>query len=155
MEYYRQGVDIQEDGRAVDMALAQEYDGAYYLRDRSYGILEIMVVEMKFRRSHDVGLLQNANFRSNAMSEHMSFAEQEVGLPYATKVSVIYRRTVHINSAFQLEKGRHISVIIDLSCNMCHWRQAQFPESNGITKFYVHSMVNFYGQRINICFFVG
>lgn len=86
VEYYRQGVDIQEDGRAVDMALAQEYDGAYYLRDRSYGILEIMVVEMKFRRSHDVGLLQNANFRSNAMSEHMSFAEQEVGLPYATKV---------------------------------------------------------------------
>ncbi|XP_033760358.1 uncharacterized protein LOC117342330 [Pecten maximus] len=86
VEYYRRSVDIQEDGIALNPVLAQHYDGAYYLRDRSYGMLEIIVVEMKFRHAASVGLLKKSNFQSQSMSEHLKFAEREVGLPYTTKV---------------------------------------------------------------------
>ncbi|XP_069105376.1 uncharacterized protein [Argopecten irradians] len=86
VEYYRRSVDIQEDGIALSPVLAQHYDGAYYLRDRSYGMLEIIVVEMKFRHSGSVNLLKKANFQSQSMAEHLQFAEREVGLPYNTKV---------------------------------------------------------------------
>jgi len=41
---------------------------------------------MKFWRKQDVDVLKNANFESKEMSDHMIFAQREVGIPYATKV---------------------------------------------------------------------
>ncbi|OWF52344.1 uncharacterized protein LOC110447894 [Mizuhopecten yessoensis] len=86
VEYYRRSVDIQEDGIAVNPAMAQHYNGAYYLRDRSYGILEIIVVEMKFRHARAVKLLTKANYQSQSMHDHMIFADNEAGEPYNTKI---------------------------------------------------------------------
>ena len=87
VEYSRQGVDIHQEGNTFfPLEHHQEYNDAYYLRDRSYGILEILVVEMKFRRKVDVEIIKSSHFESVHMSAHMQHVQNEVGPPRSTKV---------------------------------------------------------------------
>lgn len=90
VEYYRHDIDIlslQSDFSVVQTA---GFGKEYYLKNRSIGTMEIVLVEMKFPNKRKANLLKNSHYQSLSMKDWISYAFQEAGEPANTKVTKHY-----------------------------------------------------------------
>ncbi|XP_056005608.1 uncharacterized protein LOC125657676 isoform X3 [Ostrea edulis] len=86
VEYYRHDIDIlslQSDFSVVQTA---GFGKEYYLKNRSIGTMEIVLVEMKFPNKRKANLLKNSHYQSLSMKDWISYAFQEAGEPANTKI---------------------------------------------------------------------
>ncbi|KAJ8310621.1 hypothetical protein KUTeg_012486 [Tegillarca granosa] len=86
VEYYRQGVDILQTTWNINKEYSNYFENEYFLRDRSYGSMEIIIVEMSFRRKQFVERFRNSNVGSDHLSDYLEYAEREFERPSRVKV---------------------------------------------------------------------
>ena len=89
VEYYQHGVDVQRGGRTnIPAPLRQQFRRNYYNQYIAYGTLEVVVVELKFRKKTQVEMLRKSNMKAGSLSDWFEYAVTEVGSPRKAKVFV-------------------------------------------------------------------
>lgn len=86
VEYYRKSLDILETTDSVPEGFAQYYTDKFYVKNRSYGTLEIILVQFRFQTKQQNEIARNLKLTSQMMSEYMKKVEREVGIPKSVKV---------------------------------------------------------------------
>ena len=89
VEYYRKSLDILDSTTTnVREGFNQYVADKFYVKNRSYGTLEIILVQFRFRSRKQTDLAKDLKVSSNLMSEYMRKVEREVGKPRKVMVSV-------------------------------------------------------------------
>lgn len=86
VEYYRSGIDVQTTDVVPPMELRQYYEENYYLRDRSYGTMEVIILEMRFSNVKQVETLKRTRRPFQQMSRFLQHSVTEAGEPASTKL---------------------------------------------------------------------
>ena len=88
VEYYRKSLDILDSTTSsVREGFNQYVTDKFYVKNRSYGTLEIILVQFRFRSRKQTDLAKDLKVSSNLMSEYMRKVEREVGKPRKVMVS--------------------------------------------------------------------
>lgn len=89
VQYYRKSLDILETTESVRDGFSHYYTDKFYVKHRSYGTLEIIIVQFRFRSRKETELARELKQQSNFMSDFMKKLEREVGIPRIVLVSWI------------------------------------------------------------------
>ncbi|KAK7090277.1 uncharacterized protein [Littorina saxatilis] len=82
VEYYRKSLDILDTiASPVREGFNLYVADKFYVKNRSYGTLEIILVQFRFRNRKQNDLAKDLKKTSNLMSEYMKKVEREVGMP--------------------------------------------------------------------------
>lgn len=85
VEYYRKSLDILDtpaDSHGSDREGFDDYvANKFYVKNRSYGTLEIILVQFRFRSRKQTELAKDLKVSSRLMSEYLKKVEREVGKP--------------------------------------------------------------------------
>jgi hypothetical protein len=100
IEYYRHTIDILSLHSDFSILQTAGFGKEYYLKNRSIGTMEIVLVEMKFPNKRKANLLKNSRYESLSMRDWVSHAFQEAGAPASTKVTQHYN---HISQCSTVE----------------------------------------------------
>lgn len=86
VEYYRHKVDILELENDFTALLTAGNERELYLKNRSIGTMEVVLVEMKFHKKKKAALLKKSRYQSLSMRDWFSHAKAVAGEPANTKV---------------------------------------------------------------------
>lgn len=86
VEYYRHKVDILELKNDFTALLTAGSGRELYLKNRSIGTMEVVLVEMKFHNKKKAGLLKKSRYQSLSMRDWFSHAKAVGGEPANTKI---------------------------------------------------------------------
>lgn len=86
VEYYRHKVDILELKNDFTALLTAGNGRELYLKNRSIGTMEVVLVEMKFHNKKKAGLLKKSRYQSLSMRDWFSHAKTVGGEPANTKI---------------------------------------------------------------------
>ncbi|XP_025080085.1 uncharacterized protein LOC112555785 [Pomacea canaliculata] len=81
VEYYRKSLDILDTTPSLREGFETYYADKYYVKYRSYGTLEIILVQFRFRSQKETEAAKELRMTSNLMSDFMKKVEREVGVP--------------------------------------------------------------------------
>lgn len=87
VEYYRKSLDILDTTPSLREGFETYYADKYYVKYRSYGTLEIILVQFRFRSQKETEAAKELRMTSNLMSDFMKKVEREVGVPQRVLVS--------------------------------------------------------------------
>ena len=87
VEYYRKSLDILENNWRSTEEYDHYYDGKYYLKNRSYGTLEAIIIQFRFRSRKNAAIAKKIKATSQLMSVYMEMIKREVGIPTSITVS--------------------------------------------------------------------
>lgn len=90
VEYYRHKVDILELKNDFTALLTAGSGRELYLKNRSIGTMEVVLVEMKFHNKKKAGLLKKSRYQSLSMRDWFSHAKAVGGEPANTKVCCLF-----------------------------------------------------------------
>lgn len=90
VEYYRHKVDILELKNDFTSLLTAGSGRELYLKNRSIGTMEVVLVEMKFHNKKKAGLLKKSRYQSLSMRDWFSQAKVVGGEPANTKVCCLF-----------------------------------------------------------------
>ncbi|XP_041356772.1 uncharacterized protein LOC121373981 [Gigantopelta aegis] len=103
VEYYRKSLDILENNWRSIEEYDHYYDGKYYLKNRSYGTLEAIIIQFRFRSRKDTAIAKKIKATSQLMSVYMEMIKREVGIP--SSITIIRLSTAELKD-FDLQKFR-------------------------------------------------
>lgn len=86
VEYYRHKVDILELENDFTALLTAGNERELYLKNRSIGTMEVVLVEMKFHKKKKAALLKKSRYQSLSMRDWFSHAKAVAGEPANTKI---------------------------------------------------------------------
>ncbi|XP_061194302.1 uncharacterized protein LOC133202477 [Saccostrea echinata] len=87
IEYYRKNVVSLEQTSLAGIPLTAGHGQEYFLKIRSIGTMEVVLVEMRFADKQKAAILRNTRYsQSLSMKDWISFANQTVGEPSNVKV---------------------------------------------------------------------
>ncbi|XP_071085418.1 uncharacterized protein [Haliotis cracherodii] len=79
VEYYRKSLDILENNIWPSNDIESKNDGKYYLKNISYGTLEIIIVQFRFRTRKETMKAKEIRSPKSLMSVYMETVRREVG----------------------------------------------------------------------------
>ncbi|XP_076453554.1 uncharacterized protein LOC143288804 [Babylonia areolata] len=85
VEYYRKSLDILDTASDYHGSIREGFNeyvsDKFYVKNRSYGTLEIVLVQFRFRSRKETEMAKDLKVSSRLMSEYMRKVEREVGKP--------------------------------------------------------------------------
>ncbi|XP_052104706.1 uncharacterized protein LOC127737812 isoform X1 [Mytilus californianus] len=86
VEYYRSGIDFLQTDGVSPQELQQYYNGNFFLRDRSYGTMEVIILEMRYAKKKQVETLRRNQGHFQRLSSFIEHAVRDVGKPSSIKL---------------------------------------------------------------------
>lgn len=86
VEYYRSGIDFLQTDGVSPQELQQYYNGNFFLRDRSYGTMEVIILEMRYAKKKQIETLRRNQGYFQRLSSFIEHAVRDVGKPSSIKV---------------------------------------------------------------------
>ena len=98
IEYYRQKVDILELKNDFTALLTAGHGKELFVKNRSIGTMEIVLLEAKFHNKRLAGLLKKTRYHSLSMRDWFSHIKAVSGEPANTKVCVGFDENWHLSA---------------------------------------------------------
>ncbi|XP_063429745.1 uncharacterized protein LOC134712279 isoform X3 [Mytilus trossulus] len=86
VEYYRSGIDFLQTDGVSPQELQQYYSGNFFLRDRSYGTMEVIILEMRYAKKKQIETLRRNQGHFQRLSSFIEHAVRDVGKPSSIKL---------------------------------------------------------------------
>ncbi|XP_076096820.1 uncharacterized protein LOC143067435 isoform X2 [Mytilus galloprovincialis] len=86
VEYYRSGIDFLQADGVSPQELQQYYNGNFFLRDRSYGTMEVIILEMRYAKKKQIETLRRNQGYFQRLSSFLEHAVRDVGKPSSIKL---------------------------------------------------------------------